>query len=87
MSNVIDDGGPAFPVPNIDDHGQSWPPIPGMSLRDYFAGQALVGMETWSPLSGTDAVVATQQQRQMARALWAYEQADAMLAARKDRTP
>lgn len=30
-----DDGGPAFP------HA-SWPGVPGMTLRDYFAGQALI---------------------------------------------
>jgi hypothetical protein len=35
----INDGGPAFPVPNdANTNGQE-----GMTLRDWFAGQALVG--------------------------------------------
>jgi hypothetical protein len=34
------DGGPAFPVPNdANTNGQA-----GMSLRDWFAGQALAGL-------------------------------------------
>jgi hypothetical protein len=40
MSTPINDGGPAFPAPayaaNITDKG--------MSLRDYFAAQALLGV-------------------------------------------
>lgn len=31
------DGGPAFPVPNLEDD----PGFNGMTLRDYFAGEAL----------------------------------------------
>lgn len=34
-------GGPAFPHPALADEGE-----PGMTLRDYFAGQALVGLCT-----------------------------------------
>lgn len=33
----IKDGGPAFPVPNLEDD----PSFNGMTLRDYFAAQAL----------------------------------------------
>jgi hypothetical protein len=43
--NTINDGGPAFPVP--DSHypnGQVQYGCNGMSLRAYFAGQALNGM-------------------------------------------
>ena len=37
MTKAIDDGGPAFPKPDCNEaHYQS-----GMSLLDYFAGQAL----------------------------------------------
>lgn len=37
---MINDGGQAFPVPGDDDsYGTD-----GMSLRDYFAGQALVSV-------------------------------------------
>ena len=35
-----DDGGPAFPIP-ADEPGNTYT---GMSLRDYFAGQALCGL-------------------------------------------
>lgn len=42
------DGGPAFPIPasKYEDHitEYSVPEQSGMSLRDWFAGQALAGM-------------------------------------------
>ena len=50
---------------------QATVPAQGMSLRDYFAGQAL------ADLSANDAPA-------WAKAEWAYECADAMLAARKE---
>ena len=60
---------PAFPV----DHLATYPNEKGMSLRDYFAGQALVGMANYS------SVVTAHTKR-------AYEYADAMMAQRdKDR--
>jgi hypothetical protein len=64
----IDDGGAAFPT-NSPYNSRA-----GMSLRDWFAGQALAsmglrGLKTW-----TDKEIATA----------AYSYADAMLAARKD---
>ncbi|WP_447361574.1 hypothetical protein ACSC95_06005 [Burkholderia vietnamiensis] len=53
----INDGGPAFPATWVNDsdlnaiapNGQVCPPfssipLPGMSLRDYFAGKALIGL-------------------------------------------
>ena len=52
------DGGPAFPIPGIigADNNFIELPIQGMSLRDWFAGQALagfcanpVGISNWSP--------------------------------------
>jgi hypothetical protein len=61
----IDDGGPVHPC---DGFGQ-FAPHYGMSLRDYFAGQALQGIAnneaTWSDIAKS-----------------AYAAADAMLAAR-----
>ena len=40
MSTPINDGGPAFPVAEtIHVYGHN-----GMTLRDYFAGQALAGI-------------------------------------------
>ncbi len=73
---------PAFPC-NPDRYGD---PHEGMDLRDYFAAQALVSMGTWMPTNVHEAGygdlrhVSTLE----ARAIWAYAQADAMLAARKE---
>ncbi len=41
----INDGGPAFPIP-----GEGWP---GMTLRQYYAGQMLAGMMANEERSGT----------------------------------
>lgn len=63
----------AFPNGNPDQH--TWASA-GMSLRDYFAGQALAGIharDTYDPEQ------ATPEQR----ARLAYLDADAMLLARK----
>lgn len=55
------------------------------TLRDEFAGQALQAIGTWIPAHG-GSELGTMKALQ-ARALWAYEQADAMLAERaKDAT-
>jgi len=56
----------------------------GMTLRDYFAGQVLVGMGTWAPdlsYGGTRATLDNVRVVE-ARAKWAYAQADAMLKER-----
>jgi hypothetical protein len=84
MAATIDNGGPAFPVvPPLDSAGDSprgYPyPDAGMSLRDYFAGQALAGMATWCPTARS---ALNSPEALNARADWAYEQADAMLAKR-----
>lgn len=60
------DGGPAFPIEMTGT-----PYAPGMSLRDWFAGQALAGIMT-NPVGGEQISVANK----------AYRIADAMLAAR-----
>lgn len=50
MSDTIHDGGPAFPVPpsryfnSQQERYFETPARPCMSLRDWFAGQALAGM-------------------------------------------
>lgn len=59
------DGGPAFPDDGQADY------TGGMTLRDWFAGQALVAIGTAFPDTVTAKV-----------AEWAYEQADAMLVHR-----
>ena len=58
----------------------------GMTLRDLFAGQALVGVGTWMPASHLSGNLTLPTNLKL-RAEWAYAQADAMLAARKDTTP
>jgi hypothetical protein len=68
------DGGPAFPWP-----GDITPGRGGMTLRDYFAGDALKGMGMWCPGSIWPDVESAHR----LRAEWAYGQADAMLEARK----
>lgn len=68
MSKPINNGGPAFP--NKDELGNM---IPGMSLRDYFAGQALAGLLTQP---------AEDEYGPKCFAEAAYEMADAMLKAR-----
>jgi len=75
------DGGSAFPVhPGITYDGQC-----GMTLRDWFAGQALKGLIVYcEKFEGS-----TQFQEMMCAQPWdrlatvSYEYADAMLAARE----
>lgn len=77
----IEDGGPAFPVPEGNRLSDGSDCNEGMSLRNYFAGQALIGIGTWMP-NGTSCDL-TDPDAMLARAEWAYAQADAMLKARK----
>lgn len=60
---------PAFPTPNLNGG------MAGMSLRDYFAGQALLGLAMRDGIGMGDAPRA-------GLATWAYAMADAMIAAR-----
>ena len=73
------DGGSAFPLPVAVDHmdGVNYGPA-GMSLRDYFAGQALASTDPPPWLSPGDRAISYER--------WAaccYEMADAMLKARE----
>ena len=76
MSTPINDGGPAFPHKRqircngevIDSEME-----PGMTLRDYFAGQALAAMPAEILTEEPDSVVAKAS----------YKLADAMIAARE----
>lgn len=77
----IDNGGPAFPVPDRDS-GK------GMSLRDWFAGQAMQGMLSCQDFMNEAIKICVD--RDAAResvAKWAYLQADAMLQARGQSCP
>ena len=76
--NPIDDGGPAFPHGPLGDsmHGEDglvwhqYPAMAGMSLRDWFASQALI-------------TCTAHAQTIEDAAIGAYRFADAMIAARK----
>lgn len=71
-SKTVDDGGPAFPVPNdAYTNGRE-----GMSLRDWFAGHALEGY-----MSILDSRKNPDYQED---ATFMYQMADAMIAARKE---
>ena len=70
----IPDNPPAFPVPDMER--EVWQT--GMTLRDWFAGQALAGL-----LSQPDFDSHHDDAEDMARDL--YEMADAMLAEREKR--
>ena len=63
-------GGPAFPRTDVFGSGEQ----DGMSLRDYFAGQALAGICADSNLDMTKDNIAE----------WSYRMADAMIEARED---
>lgn len=71
-------GGQAFPIPCSDNNYAS----EGMTLRDYFAGQAIIPFMTWSlDQSHEDGDTAAIAARRYAKS--AYLIADAMLEARK----
>ena len=78
MKAMIKDGGPAFPASlyKLENGQESSVPHIGMTLRDYFAGQALVGMfaDRFRSLNHEPYVVAHD----------AFVFADAMLVARKE---
>ena len=88
-----DDGGPAFPSDMIVGHSvTASKPYSGMSLRDWFAGQALAGaIEDYDRVTrrgpGKDNCLpysnAVLGSRETIIAMQAYNYADAMLAARK----
>lgn len=85
MSTPINDGGPAFPVPVVEYQGSHYPMSGdpsylkhggGMTLRDWFAGQALSGilMNYTTEKFGVS---------ELDVGFCAYKYADAMLAARE----
>jgi len=72
MDKIKDDGGPAFPEMCNNQI------VPGMSLRDFFAAQALAGVMRLVEETHTLVMNLTDIAR------IAYEQADAMLKARAE---
>jgi hypothetical protein len=75
---AINDGGPAFPDQKrryVAGYATSeYDPVPGMTMRDYFAAKALGGM------LASEEEGAVYSAKNVAER--AYEMADAMLAAR-----
>lgn len=69
---MSDDGGPAFPHDNQELGDRHRVAQPGMTLRDWFAGQALAGMLADSEVIGEP----------ISTARAAYQIADAMLMER-----
>lgn len=76
-----DEGGPAFPSTQACESWQCRKPSSGMSLRDWFAGQAMVGLCA-NPNAGVAVLPALQD---LADACYNY--ADAMLLARAGLRP
>jgi hypothetical protein len=76
-----DNGGPAFPHDGRDNGPGNIKgrPHDGMTLRDWFAGQALTGVSSALQQVG----LRSGENQAKADARWAYERADAMLEARK----
>ena len=72
MSVNINEGGPAFPFREQDGEG-GYERFPGMSLRDYFAAAAMTALLANPRRTG--------RADEYARDAW--DQADAMLAARE----
>ena len=80
----INDGGPAFPWDELNDDGTLYHCNPGMSLRDWFAGQIAAAIASDIMEQGTrNAAPAEKVFRVLATN--AYAAADAMLSARASR--
>lgn len=77
MKTSINDGGPAFPVPSVSWKGAESVAIEthGMTLRDWFAGQAMTGFIAAS--TGRDILAKLD-------ARMCYQMADAMLTVREE---
>lgn len=80
--NTMNDGGPAFPVRELDEGtGHIHAQYLGLTLRDYFAGQAIAGMlANPNGLMVKDRPVTDEKSYSFA----AYALADAMLRAREN---
>lgn len=78
-----DHGGPAFPIPQRDDERWDGGHPDGMTLRDWFAGQALAGAvaNLDGPRAISDAMSGINPSETLA--VGCYAIADAMLAERE----
>lgn len=76
------DGGWAFPRPSYDALNQPDFGTLGMTLRDWFAGQALMGYRAAGHVTGGAFPSESKLRSPDEIARWAYRDADAMLAER-----
>jgi len=84
----INDGGPAFPFPDIvNANGDVQSGCNGMSLRDYFAGQALTGLLSNTSLLEMCDHNLPKHSTRMAASIYAYGLADSMIKARTMELP
>lgn len=89
MSTPINDGGPAFPHATEGEYSDPqtcthWRPYLGMTLRDYFAGQAMMAQDMTGLMS--EAFEAGEQHLFSSTFAQAcYKMADAMLEARNQK--
>lgn len=75
---------PAFPSPGVVlPNGQQQGAYEGMALRDYFAAKAMQVLMAETKGDGDDTPMGGPKWEMHEVAALAYEQADAMLAARK----
>lgn len=85
MSSKIDDGGTAFPTIHgyVDSFGSLKQKSTGLSLRDWFAGQALIGLMSYpgDEFSGNWHNNSSSQ----GVATRCYDLADAMISARGEK--
>jgi len=89
-STTAKDGGPAFPLGVVTSGNTSHVVYPaeqearGMSLRDYFAGQALMAVHQFAFVSDsrTDRLLVSEADRMGSLARTAYAIADALIAER-----
>lgn len=77
----INDGGYAFPCG--PDHKSGWDAEYGMSLRQYYAGQALVGLGIWMPDPAAGHPSLTREETLKSRAETAVKQADYLIESLK----
>lgn len=79
MSDEIKDGGAAFPNAGYDGPDNCADPVPGMTLRDWFSGRALVGIINACAMD----IRRNGESTETMFARKAYSVADAMIAARE----
>lgn len=82
MSTEINDGGPAFPTENERQTGANSYHFSGMTLRDYFAAQAIQAVASENMLSDADTPMMCDLFIRNAASL-SYRIADAMIAHRE----